>query len=358
MGRKRKDASLSGALNDSGKSATPSSDEKRSTSSEIRGRGAPTPITSISASARLSQPPVKRRKLELQATPCTGALQSRHVEERPETSLGGISLSFRSSKLGHPYRERKVTAARNILQAAEGEGNEGVLGVGSSSQDQDLGHHTPPDAPGDEVGQGKGLEELSSGGHSRVNARVADDSGSGQHASQEPIFERSRPADVVKSASQEKDAGEGKVGQENGGAFHGKDPSSENQGQGAKGVPRCACREGSEAACRPCRLGEVEAALVLCRYQLLCLKCPATEAQDREAQARPTFDSADLALLKARLEDLSTRGKSERGSCEVMLEGARRVLDQRPALLHLKVKLPEGTGRAARGFRSPEIWES
>ncbi|GAQ87995.1 hypothetical protein KFL_003920150 [Klebsormidium nitens] len=345
--RKRKDGSLSGALNDSNKSATPSSDEKRSTSSDIRGRGAPTPITSVSASGRLSHPPIKRRKLELQPPPCTVALQGGHGEEQPLGPGSGISLSFRSGKSGHPFQETNVAAATgNTLRATEGVGNEGVLGVGSSSQD--LEHHTPPDAAEDRVGQEKGLEELSSGGHSRVNARVGDDSGSGQHASQEPNIERSRPADAVKMARREEYVGKPKSRAEAGVASGSEDPSLEKQGKGE--APRCACtcREGSEAACRPCRLREVEAALVLCRYQLLCLKCPATEAQERDAQARPAFDLADLALLRARLGALATGGDSEQGGCcKAVLEGAERFLEQRPGLLHLR-EFSQAAGKASR----------
>lgn len=361
--RKRKEASESGALDDSGKSFTPSSDEKKSTSSEIRGRGAPTPIASTLRSGRLSEPPVKRRKLEMQGTPCPGLTQGERVEdgERDRAAHGSrlgsdVSLSFRDPNVMERPGLHFRGAFRSDLRMTGGLESKGVA---NSSQGLDrLGRVAQSGAQGAiGGGLGKASEERSSGGSSKEWTRLGDESGSGQHVSQDqPPGGHNGPAEAAPEAA----PGEA----QRGGAATGKEAVGElrprmgtgkaierdpliklrlerqsergfHLGPGA-GSP-CPCGNASKVWCRTCEVEKVEAALVLCRYQLLCLRCPVTEAQDGAARERPPFDQTDLALLKARMQALPGRLEFERGDFVDVLEQAGRFLEQRPQLLQLTV---------------------
>jgi hypothetical protein len=379
--RKRKEASESGALDDSGKSFTPSSDEKKSTSSEIRGRGAPTPIASTLRSGRLSEPPVKRRKLEMQATPCPGLTQGERVEdgERERAAHGSrlgadVSLSFRDPKfMEGPALHSRGAFGSDLRMTGGLESNDGK-GVADSSQGLDLsGRLAQSGAQGAlGAGLGKASEERSSGGSSKEYTRLGDESGSGQHVSQDrPPGGHSGQAEATPEAAPgEAQRGGAATGNEAVGELRprmgtGKaierdppmKPGLERESErgfhlGAGAGSACPCGDASKVACRACEVGWVEAALVLCRYQLLCLWCPVTEAQDGAARERPPFDQTDLALLKAQMQALPERLEFEQGDFGPVLEEAGRFLEQRPGLLHLTV------GMVDLGSRVLDPWVS
>jgi hypothetical protein len=364
--RKWKEASESGALDDSGKSFTPSSDEKKSTSSEIRGRGAPTPIASTLRSGRLSEPPVRRRKLEMQATPCPGLTQGERVEdgERDRAAHGlrlgaDVLLSFRDPKLMKgPALHSRGAFGSDLCMTGGLESNDGK-GVANSSQGLVLSGPLAQSGAQGAIGGGlgKASEERGSGGSSKECTRLGDESGSGQHLSQDPP-----PGGHIGPAEAAPEAapgvaqwGEAATGNEaigelrprmgTGNAIE-RDPpaklSLERQrergfhlGPGA-GSPH-PCGDASKVSCRTCEVETVEAALVLCRYQLLCLRCPVTEAQDGGARERPPLDQTDLALLKAQMQALPGRLEFERGDFVDVLEHAGRFLEQRPQPLQLTV---------------------